>query len=430
MPRVIASVVFSVVLLGVGAAITSWLISMRSDPPRREFAVLPPLVDTAVIRGEGYVEQFVGYATARADRAADLAAEVAGTIVQRGDDIEAGAAVDKGQILIALDNRQYQTSLDRALALAAGEQARIDELELERANLKTLLATAEAELRVAADERGRVSDLFERDLAHKKEYDFAKLAYQQARRVVQAYQKDIALIDPRITYTKASKRAREADAALARLDIERCTIKAPFAGTIQDVHVDLGDRVGPGSPVVSIIDSSRVEIPIQLPGAARGRVAVGSRCTIDLERSTGPSWVGAVARIAPAADASTRTFAVYVEVDNANRRVPLVPGTFVRALVDGRHHEDALLIPRGAIRDHHVMVVTQGVARKRRIVVEGVQFDRARISGDVSEGDVIVLSHLDVLVDGSPVRANPVEPGDAPSVKAASAGGPAEGDSP
>ena len=62
----------------------------------------------------------------------------------------------------------------------------------------------------------------------------------------------------------------------AQLDIERCRIQAPFTGRIESLNVDAGDRVGPGTVVLSLVDSSRVEIPVfRPPPGARGRPECG-----------------------------------------------------------------------------------------------------------------------------------------------------------
>lgn len=407
---VVLSTFLIVVMLAVSAGI-GWLLIVASvKPPRRQTASQPPLVTTAVIYAKTVLERFDGYGTVRPIRKAKLAAEVAATVVERVGEIREGSAVLAAQALIRLDDRQYGLAAERADALAAAEQASLDELLVEEEQVGGLLRTAERELDVTAAEKGRVSKLFERQLAARKEYDFSNLAYQQARRVVQGYQREAARIGPRRARLAASKRAYEADVAQAQLNIERCTIRAPFAGRIESLLVDVGSHVAPGSIVLSLVDSSRVEVSIQLPSSVYARVAPGSPCTISTQSQTELRWVGEVGRVAPSVDEQTRTFSAYVVVDNKHQPSPLIPGMFVRARVEGPSHPDALLVPRQACRNGRVFVVNNGVAHARSVVTRRFIDDHALVEGELQDGDRVILSHLDRLTDGMPVRfdASPV----------------------
>ena len=411
--RLLRSIVLIFGFLAVGSLLGGLLFAARQEPPRRAESALPPLVESIVVRTEDAIERFMGYGTAEATRVAHLAAEVGANIVGRVEDIRAGSVVAEGQELIRLDDREYRYALARAEARAAAERAGLAELDVEAYNLEQLIKMAEQELRVASAERARLADLFERKLAAKKEYDFANLAYQRARRVLQGYLREAAVIGPRRDRVAASQQAYEAEAALARLNIERCVIKAPFAGRIMSIGVDTGDRVGVGSVVLTLIDASRVEIPIQLPGAVYDRVKVGATCTIGSESMTTNVWRGDVARIAPAADEQTRTFAAYVVVDNTTQAQPLVPGTFVQAMVRGPVYPNRILVPRGAFRSGRVFVVEDGVARLRSVAVDGFIEDRAMVGSGVRDGDRVILSHLERLADGSPVRVRSEQPASA-----------------
>ncbi len=396
-------------LLGVGGGLGYLLVAVRVDPPQRELATLAPLVESIVVQAEDVVEHFVGYGTAQAMRSANLAAEVAATVVECVNGIRAGSPVSAGQALIRLDDRQYRHVLERVEARGDAEQASLDELTVEAENLDRLIKTAQQEARVAVDERTRVAGLLERKHAAKKEYDFANLAYQQARRVLQGYERELAKLAPRRARLAASKRGYDAEAALAQLDIERCEIKAPFGGRIHKLMVDVGDRVAPGFVVATLIDASRVEIAIQLPASKYDRVHVGAPCRVESDSLVGTNWRGEIVRIAPQADEQTRTFAVYVVVDNAELGGQvLVPGSFVRAAVRGPVHAGAILLPRSACRNGRVFVVENDIARERLITIERFMEDRAMVRGPLLSGDRVIVSHLDKLADGSPVRAGPV----------------------
>lgn len=403
--RVLRSVILIVVLLGAGLLIAGVLTALRVRPERRLLTTLPPLVETVTINVQDVAERFVGYGTARATRSAKITAEVAATVVGRERGMRAGSIVIAGQILVRLDDREYRHFHDRAQALVDADQAAITELQVDAQNIEQLSNTAEQELHVARDEKRRLAKLLERALASTKEYDFANLAYQRARRLLQGYQRESNTIAPRQQRLLATKRVHEADAAIAQMNIERCTIRAPFDGRIQDFLVDVGDHVGPGTVMLTLLDASRVEIPIRLPVSTYGRVKIGAACRVASEVAGSNAWEGRIIRIAPAADEQTRTFEAYVVVDNRTRPgVGLVPGAFVRAEVQGAVYEHAILVPRGACRDGRVYVAQDNVARARRVTTVTFMEDQALVRGDLAGGDRVIISHLGKLADGSPVR--------------------------
>jgi len=402
--RFLRTIGLIVVILGGGVAGAGVLYMTRTEPPRREADVPPPLVTSIVVQPEDVREHFVGYGTALADRSAKLAAEVAATVVERVGGIRPGSTVTKGQPLIRLDDREYQFAFERAEALADAERASLGELAVEREKTSPLLGTAEEELRVAESERNRVARLFEQNQAAKKEYDFADLAYQQARRTVQGYQRELAKLGPREARLEASIHSYSAAAALAKLNVERCVVRAPFTGSVQSILVDAGDRASPGVVVLAIVDSEHIDIPLHLPAAAYDSVQPGSACSLMSESRTDVSWQGTIARLAPIVDEQSRTFAAYVTVDNTAQRRPLIPGTFVRAVVEGRMFQQRLLVPRGAIRDGRVFVVAGKVAKPRDVQTQQTLVDRAIISDGLKAGDRVIISPLDIMVDGLTVR--------------------------
>ncbi len=222
----------------------------------------------------------------------------------------------------------------------------------------------------------------------------------------QGYQRELARLTPRAARLKASILSYEAAASLAMLDIERCLVRAPFAGSVQSVLVDAGDRVAPGVVVVTLVDSAHIEIPLQLPAASYDSVSVGSLCDLVSESMPGVSWRGSIARLAPVVDERTRTFAAYVAVDNGTQPRRLIPGTFLRAVVEGRTFHGRLLVPRSAIREGRVYVLEDGRAKPRSVTTHRTIVDRVIIAEGLDAGDRVILAPLDLMTDGLPVRTD------------------------
>ena len=398
-------------LLAGGVMIAGWLYSTKPPPVRTAEPPLPPLVKVRTMVPEDIQEYFIGYGTARAKVDAVLAAEVRGVVVQIAEGLDDGVHVEAGQLLARIDDRQYRQHVSRTEAMMAELEAQIVQLDVEEANIARLMAISEQEVEVNRNELHRVAGLFEKQQAAKKEYDFARLAYQQSRRQHVAYQNQLDLIAPRRTAFQASLKARRADAELAALDVERCRITAPFAGEVESVSVDMGDHLHVGGEILRLLSIRVVEIPIQLAASVRWMVAVGARCRLEADSMPGVYWNGVVARIAPSADAQSRTFAAYVEADNDRQLTPLVPGTFVTARVEGPLRKQVLAVPRGVVLESHVFVVNDNRVHVRPVQVDRYVGDLALVTGELKPGDDVVLTNLDVLSEGSVVRVARVPSG-------------------
>ncbi len=403
------TVVLIVIPISAAALVTWWLYQTRPSAQRSDVSAMPPMVSVHRVAAEDIPEVFVGYGSARADLQATLTAEVNGVIIEVTEGLDEGTEVEDQQLLLRIDDREYQQQLARAESLAAEVEARIDQLVVEKANTEKLLAIAQQEVDVNRDELERLKDLFELNRASKREVDFARLDYQRSRREAQTYDNQIALIEPRRKSLEATRNSHLADAERARLMIEKCRVTAPFAGHVERMSVNIGDRVMPGTELLQLVDTSVVEIPIELPASARPRVEVGAECRLDVESLSSVTWHGHVSRISPVADPRSRTFSAYIEVDNADQETPLVPGYFVAARVAGPLLTQVLAVPRGAVLDGRVYVANDNVAHTRAVRVDRYIGDRAVVRGDLKSGDRVIVTNLDTLSDGTSVRVEAVQ---------------------
>jgi multidrug efflux pump subunit AcrA (membrane-fusion protein) len=414
--RFLLSVVLIIMLLVGGIMIAGWLHATKPPAERSSAPPLPPLVRVQTVVRQDVPEFFVGYGTARADEDAVLAAEVPGVVVEVADGLKDGVHVEAGQLLVHIDDRQYQQQLARAEATADDVKANLEQLDVEKANITRLADIAEQEVEVNRTEVQRLGGLFEEEHAASKEYDFARLALQQSRRQYLAYRNQLDLIAPRRAALQAMYAARLAEVELARLDVERCRVTAPFAGEVVNVAVDPGDHLMIGEEIVRLLSMHLVEVPIELPASVRPRVKAGAGCTLEADTLPGTVWEGVVARIAPLSDEKSRTFAAYIEVDNDSQETPLVPGQFLVARVEGPVWTQVVAVPRGAIVGDHVYAVNDDVVHSRKIRITREVGEEAIVTGELEPGDRLVLTNLDVLADGVTVRVETHPPGAPPPV--------------
>ncbi|MBN2563178.1 MAG: efflux RND transporter periplasmic adaptor subunit [Phycisphaerae bacterium] len=415
--RIALSVVLIVAMIGGASWIAVWLSKTKPHAQRRNVASLSPLVEVQVLSRQDVQEVFTGYGNARADQAVVLSAEVSGRIVDVPKGVKDGSRVVEDQVLARIDDRQYRQQLARAEGQLADADAQLKELDVEKANADKLVAIAREEVEVTRNEYKRLTDLYEKQVASKKEWDFARLAYQQSRRALQGLENQVELIAPRRARLLAARDARRAEQDLADLDVQRCTIKAPFTGQIREIMVEVGDRVQIGGPVLGLIDPVHIEVPIELPASVYPRTQVGSACELTVDSLPGVRWEATVNRLSPLADARSRTFMAYVEVDNAVQETPLVPGYFLTAKVSGPLLRQVFAVPRGAIVDGQVFVANDNKAHTRGVRTDRLIGDRAVVSGDLSAGDMVILTNLDTLYEGAQVRLRTMDLSEKPTTE-------------
>ena len=388
--RFLASAVAVLLILDAGAAGYWWLVTTKPVATRSSELSLPPLVEVQTLVPEDLVLEFVGYGSARADREVLIAAEGAGQVVELSEGVKDGSHVKPGDVLLRIDDRQYRCQLDKELGRLADIEAQLARLNVEHANVERLLVTADAGVKITREEHQRLSRLHEKNMASKKEWDFARLAYHTQLRELQGYQNQRDLIPARRAELLAIREARRADVELAKIECERCTIVAPPAGNrwlkdqqarpsatsvwqVDKVMVEVGDRVRIGSEILRLMDTRFIEVPVELPLSARPQIKLEAHCVLTMDSMPGAKWVAVVARLSPAADPRSRTFTAYLEVDNDQQEMPLVPGYFLTAQITGPTLHQVLAIPRGAVLTDRVFVAEDGEVHLRHVLVVSSQ---------------------------------------------------------
>ncbi len=408
--KLIVSLILIAVILIVAVGVSQWLVSIRKPPPRQQVSRPPLLVNAVKVRYETVTEWFEGYGTATADRHADISAEVAGRIVELPQELRTGTSVREGQLLMRIDEKEYRLILQRVQSKLAADRAQLNQLEIELANLDRLLATSSNELESMKWEYEKVKELYDSGNAPQREYAQARRLYEQTTRIHQQLENQKALIPQRREQLQAMIRNSEAEVETARLNLDRCTITAPFDGQVSALNTEIGERVPIGKPLISLTDPRLIDIPIELPLSVRDRVRVGARCTLRYESSPDNVWEGSVHRISPTANSQMRTFDAYVLVDNSEQVHRMTPGSFVTGRVEGATLPDAMLVPRQANRRGRVFVYDPETrsARPRDIEIVRHLEDRSIISG-LQQGEIVITSNLDTLTDGMSVRLDSEE---------------------
>ena len=114
---------------------------------------------------------------------------------------------------------------------------------------------------------------------------------------------------------------------LAQLDVERCSVRAPFAGAVVSLDVGKGEYVGPGKPLMEIVGTDNLEVHFLLPSTQSKEVQPGQTFAMDVHE-IGTTVHGTIRQIAAVADPLNRTIKILGQLDGENKMVkPGMSGT-------------------------------------------------------------------------------------------------------
>ncbi len=172
-------------------------------------------------------------------------------------------------------------------------------------------------------------------------------------------------------------------------------VTAPFAGTVIEKKVTLGELGSPSEPMFTVADLSRVWIQADLPEAALAKVRVGANAKVTVPAYPGESFSGRVGHIGAMLDKDTRTIAARIEVANADGR--LKPEMFATATIEaGGDKREVIALPDAAIvlleGQPTVFVYEQGAYEARQVEPGERIGGRTLLKSGVKAGDQVVTS--------------------------------------
>lgn len=339
----------------VGVAITAALFQLQAGAAAQGQLASAPVRATSTAASSAYD------GVVEAVRQTAIASQVAGAVV--GLTVQAGDSVRAGQVLVRLDARA-------AAQNTAASQAQVQ--------------AARAALDVATREVERQRKLYE------KKY-ISQSALERAEAQFRA--------------TSAQVRAQVAQASAAGIESGFYVVKAPYAGIVSEVPVQLGDMALPGRPLLTMYDPSALRVTASVPQSAIARIESGRPVRVELPgMPAAQQWLTRPKlQVLPVIDAGTHSAQVRVDLPAGLKS--LAPGMFARvwlatsAASDGAAPRTGrLFVPATAVVRRAEMTGLYVLDAKGRPLLRQVRLGRA------TNGAVEVLSGL---AAGERVALNP-----------------------
>jgi multidrug efflux pump subunit AcrA (membrane-fusion protein) len=196
-------------------------------------------------------------------RESRVAAEVAGKVVFKADQCEAGSYVTENQLLMKIDPTDHELEVQRLTQMQEQEYQALSEADQEMVNTKRLIDVASQDVELQQREVNRQKSL-PKGFASRAEIDQANRALLAAKQQLVTSENQLELLKKKRVRLEASHRLASTELKLAEINLRRCEIRAPIEGVIVNEDADLNTFVPRGNLLVTIEDTSKVEVATSL----------------------------------------------------------------------------------------------------------------------------------------------------------------------
>jgi HlyD family secretion protein len=393
-----------------------------------------PMVDTVRVEAisaasapEGVVLNATGYIVAA--HRIEVAAKVIGKVNWIG--VDKGDHVTEGQVIVRLEDDEYQAQLLQARGQLANLQAKLDEANHgsrpeEIAQALANLNSAKSDLDNARVSLERARNLVKELLTPQQSVDDAQARYDGAIHKVDSLEKayELVRLGPRQEEIASLRGAvDQARGALnyAETNLANTIIRAPITGTILDRDVEKGEFVttsfvgdrGAKGFVVSLADLNDLEVELDISQNDFAKLHSAQRGTVTTDAFPDRKYEGFIKEISPEANRQKATVQIKVKVVKPDGFLRPEMNASVAFLADAQPDRPArgeaaakpvVMIPASAVHNGAVFVMLDGRAVRRAVKTGATSGANVRIDDGLIGGEDLIPNPPAGLKDGDKIR--------------------------
>lgn len=399
MIRILIRIVFRgllpIAVIG-GAAYAVWfLYHTRPTAVREAVEMRDPIVSVADLRPGRQDVTIEAYGTVVPARQVTLQAQVSGRIIYHHPALVPGGILAKGSEVIRVDPSDYELRVKRAeVAIESAEAS----FELERG--QQVVAAREWEL---------LKDQIESSVE----------------------MEDFALRKPQQRRAQAEVEAARNELDVAKLDLERTVLKAPFNALVVGEKVDVGQLISPQAEVTELVGTDRYWVQVSVPFELLGRIRFAddaedggssAKVFVNGHGGGGHPREARVLRLLGDLSDRGRMARALVSIDDPLNLAPdadpaaqpILLRSYVRVVIDTGALEDVVEIPRVAMRENDQVWVrdAEGRLRIHDVDIRWRRRNSLLVADTFAPQDQLITSRLSVVIPGMRVRV-----GDLPGMR-------------
>lgn len=372
-------------------------------------------ISTYEVRRGDLLISVSGSGTLEAGRSLDIVSRVGGTVIYV---VEEGKIVKNGEILVKLDPSDYKNSYESARlsfenARLNYEKAKINyetqkrQLEQDLKNAKINRDNALIEYNNAKKNLERAQELFKNGIITQSDLDSAKNTYEKTKNsfeqadlnyqlVKNNYEIKIKSLEKDLEGAKLSMEQAKLNLSNAEMNLNNTVIKAPFSGIVANVGVKIGDIIMNNKTLLTLLDTTNVELNLEVDETDIGKVSVGLPVRVSCDAFPDELFEGKVIRISPIATISSNIPIFKVRVRIPNNDLKLKVGMSADGDIILLERRNVLLVPLRAVqktgrRNYVEVLKSDGTREMVRVTLGEDDGSNVVIESGLSEGDKVIL---------------------------------------
>jgi RND family efflux transporter MFP subunit len=360
-------ILYSLGLIALAIMGSKFLADLKPDPPKAAEEKILTAVEVVVCQPKDHAVKIFSQGPVQPLTETKMASEVAGKITAVSPQFHVGGSFQLGEVLLEIEAADYEAAVAQSEA-----------------------TLADARLQLATEEARR----------DQAERDWARLSPGE---------KPSALVkrEPHVASALARVKASEAALQRARRDLERTKIRAPYPGYVKTKRADLGDYVGPSTPLADLWRSDVFEIRLPVTLDELSLIAVDQRPAVTLTtetRGTSRTWSATIERTEGVIDTTMRSTHLVARLEQPQPAPE--PGLFVKGLITGQTLKKVIAVPRKSLvgPKRALIVTAQDTLTFRDLEPIWSDQESLYIDKGINAGERLCLTSLAAPTEGMPVR--------------------------
>ena len=322
------------------------------------------LVRTQIVGNKNARQQYTYSGEVHGRVESQLAFQVGGKIFKRNVDL--GSRVSAGDILLQIDPKDIQHTVNSSSAQ---------------------VSSAQAQLRLAESNLQRYRQLYEQDAVSQAQYDQYVNAYEAAL---------------------AANRQASAQYSQGANQLDYSSLRASAAGVVSAINAEAGQVVSAGQPILTLVQDGEREVEISVPENRVEEVRTAQQINVSFWALPEVVIEGKIREISPIADAATRTYKVRITLINPPEAMKLGMTASAQIAGTGVKNQAALEIPLSAVYQTDgsagVWVVKNDIVSLKSITVGEFGNAKIQVISGLTPGETIVTAGIHKLREGQKVR--------------------------
>ena len=412
-PRGIFSIIWRVfialVIIIAALLLAKSMVGNKEEPPKRQARERSFTVTVMQPEFATYSPSIKSYGSIIASKNIDIRAQVAGVTQAVSNNLVAGAKVKKGELLLSIDNFNYDGAVQDAKSALSDALLQLEiakqQLELEKLNLDV----AKQQLELGLRDLERTRALHKSGSITNKALEDKEFLISQTEQSVVQKQTSLALQQSAIERQSINISRVKWNLEKAKEQLDNTKIFAPFDAIVISETAEIGRVITNNEVIAKLYQSDSLEVHFTLSdnqyGLLSGDGLVNRPLEVVWDIDPNPITVkGKIIRSGAEVNAAKGGVEIFASLAGENLHL-LKPGSFVEVNINGISYSNAMKVPETAIyENNHLYVMHEGRMQKQDIEFLARDGQDIIVRANIAKNDRIITTRLAQAGDGLKVK--------------------------